>query len=126
MKRIFIISILFALCIPLFACSEVTPHNDDLESESYSVETTCPPDSRTIASDVFLEKVVKGMTEEEVISAVGEAQGQATVNTPLREGTSVTFPLSHSVYETSDSKKIYIAYLADGTDIPTVYSIIVW
>lgn len=125
MKKIFIFSILFALCIPLFACSEATPHNDDLESDSYSVETTCPPDSRTIASDVFLAKVVKGMTEEEVISAVGEAQGQATVNTPLREGTSVTFPLPHSVYETSDSKKIYIAYLADGTDIPTVYSIIV-
>ena len=125
MNKIFIFSILFALCIPLFACSEATPHNDDLESDSYSVETTCPPDSRTIASDVFLAKVVKGMTEEEVISAVGEAQGQATVNTPLREGTSVTFPLPHSVYETSDSKKIYIAYLADGTDIPTVYSIIV-
>lgn len=126
MKKILIVSMLLVLCLPLFACNEVTSHDHSLESDSYSTETVCLPNSRTITSDEFLEKVTKGMTKEVVISAVGEPQGQETVELPLWEGASTTFPRLCYIYETSDNKKIYISYGAHETDLQTIDNILVW
>ena len=125
MKKIFLFSVIITLCTLLASCSAASPCDCGLTPCTCDIETHFSPDSRTMTSEEIMEKITWGTAKEDVISTIGLAQSQQTLDVSPAPYMSVTYPATCDVYETSDGRRIYIAYgiVGDG-NMETVISII--
>ena len=123
MKKTLLLSLLTLVlwtCLLMCACGRPEPAECTCDIENHF-----SPDSRTMTSEEIMKKITWGTAKEDVISTIGLAQSQQTLDVSPAPYMSVTYPATCDVYETSDGRRIYIAYgiVGDG-NMETVISII--